>query len=391
MSQFGDEITMLALPWLLAESTASPLAVGALEAFLFLPVVVFGLQLGVIADRRSRRISLMQADVLRFVMLMSIASVAWFWGGPYLAHILVAVFVIGTAHALFEASAQAFLTDLVPIQAIVRANARLSFTEGLCIVAGPAIAGLLIAFMGASGAIAIDALTFALSFVALLLIGRRPETFSATREPMRAAMGDGFRAIKSQPLLRALMEVIACSNIGAAFVTALAVFYFQRTLHLEGWQAGVVYSVNGIGAIAASLVIPRLSTRIGLGRTVVVGVVIAGVGAALLPLATQRTWFVFATLSLTLIGFGVVSLVVASTSIRQRLVPGELLGRVTASYRTVVNGALVIGALIGGTIGQFVGLRVALGTGAAIYGVAVIFALSSALNAPDSPELSAET
>jgi MFS family permease len=204
-------------------------------------------------------------------------------------------------------------------------------------------------------------------------------------------MGDGFRAIKSQPLLRALMEVIACSNIGAAFVTALAVFYFQRTLHLEGWQAGVVYSVNGIGAIAASLVIPRLSTRIGLGRTVVVGVVIAGVGAALLPLATQRTWFVFATLSLTLIGFGVVSLVVASTSIRQRLVPGELLGRVTASYRTVVNGALVIGALIGGTIGQFVGLRVALGTGAAIYGVAVIFALSSALNAPDSPELSAET
>jgi predicted MFS family arabinose efflux permease len=149
--------------------------------------------------------------------------------------------------------------------------------------------------------------------------------------------------------------------------------------------------VNGIGAIAASLVIPRLSRAIGLGRSVVTGVAVAGVGAALLPLATHETWFVFATLSLMLIGFGVVSLVVSSTSIRQRLVPGELLGRVTASYRTVVNGALVIGALIGGTLGQFVGLRAALGTGAAIYGVAVVSALASSLNAPDPPELSVET
>ena len=258
-------------------------------------------------------------------------------------------------------------------------------------MAGPAIAGLLIALIGASGAIAVDALTFGLSFVAILLIGRRPETFSATRAPIRAAMGDGFRTIRAQPLLRGLMEVVSCSNIGAAFVTALAVFYFQRTLHLEGWQAGVVYSVNGIGAIAASLVIPRLSRRIGLGRSVVTGVAIAGVGAALLPLATHATWFVFATLSLTLLGFGVVTLVVSSASIRQRLVPGERLGRVTASYRTVVNGALVVGALLGGTLGQFAGLRVALSTGAVIYGVAVIAALSSSLNAPDPPELSAAT
>jgi MFS family permease len=391
MSQFGDEITMLALPWLLVEGTSSPLALGALEAFLFLPVVVFGLQLGVIADRRSRRISLMQADALRLVMLMSIASAAWIWGAPHLSHVLAAVFVIGIGHALFEASAPAFLTDLVPIQAIVQANARLSFTEGLCIVGGPATAGLLIALIGASGTIAIDAVTFGLSFGALLLIGRRPETFSHSRAPMRSAMGDGFRTIGAQPLLRAAMAVVACSNIGAAFVTGLAVFFFQRTLHLEGWQAGVVYSVNGIGAIAASLVIPRLSRAIGLGRSVVTGVAVAGVGAALLPLATHETWFVFATLSLMLIGFGVVSLVVSSTSIRQRLVPGELLGRVTASYRTVVNGALVIGALIGGTLGQFVGLRAALGTGAAIYGVAVVSALASSLNAPDPPELSVET
>lgn len=389
MSQFGDEITMLALPWLLAESTASPLAVGALEAFLFLPVVLFGLPLGVVADRRSRRTSLMQADALRLVMLMSIASASWLLGTPHLSHVLVAVFVIGIGHALFEASAQAFLTDLVPIEGIVQANARLSFTEGLCVVGGPAIAGLLIAFIGASGAIAIDALTFGLSFGALVLIGKRPETFSSMRGPMRAGMGDGFHTIGAQPLLRALMAVVACSNVGAAFVTGLAVFFFQRTLQLEGWQAGVVYSVNGIGAIAASLVIPHLSRKVGLTRSVVTGIGITGIGAALLPLATQATWFVFATLSFTLIGFGVVSLVVSSASIRQRLVPGELLGRVTASYRMIVNGALVIGALIGGTLGQYVGLRAALSTGSAIYGVAVISALFSSLNAPDPPELSA--
>ncbi len=391
MSQFGDEITMLALPWLLAESTASPLAVGALEAFLFLPVAFFGLPIGVVADRRSRRLSMMQADVLRLVMLMSIALVAWFVGTPQLVHVLVAAFVIGIGHAFFEASAQAFLPDLVPPQAIVRANARLSFTEGLCVVAGPAAAGLLIALIGASGAVAVDAVTFGLSFGAIWLIGRTTETLSKTSKPMRAAMGDGLRLFRGQPHLRALTSVVAIANVGAAFITALAVFFFQQTLNLEGWQAGVIYSVNGFGGIAASLLVSRLSSRVGLGRTVVVGLGVATVGAALLPFATHATWFVLATLALTLIGFGVVSMIVASASLRQRLVPGELLGRVTATYRAVVNGALVIGALIGGLLGQFVGLRMALSTGAAIYGLAVVFALFTVLSGPDPEELAAST
>lgn len=125
-SQFGDQITLLALPWLIADATASPLAVGALEAVAFAPMLLFGLPLGALADRRSRRRSMIEADVLRAILVASIPLTILFLDiGTSVALVLMITFFVGVGHALFEASAQAFLTDLVPADEIVRANARL--------------------------------------------------------------------------------------------------------------------------------------------------------------------------------------------------------------------------------------------------------------------------
>ncbi len=387
-SQFGDQITLLALPWLIADATASPLAVGALEAVAFAPMLLFGLPLGALADRRSRRRSMIEADVLRAILVASIPLTILFLDiGTSVALVLMITFFVGVGHALFEASAQAFLTDLVPPDEIVRANARLSLTEGLAEVVGPATAGVLIAVLGATGALAVDAATFALSAVALIAVTRVRERFSIDTSRMRTAIREGIQIVTRQRRLRTLTLVIGASNLGSGMVAGLIILFMQRTIGLEGWGAGLVYAVNGVGGIAASFVSQRLVHRFGISRTVLAGLTGAGAGFTLLAITTADWWFVTATTGMALIGLGVVTSFIASASLRQRIVPSELLGRVTTSYRTVVNGAVALGALTGGVVGEFVGVRVALLLGAGVYVSVTAVGFFTVLNSPDLPEI----
>lgn len=383
-SQFGDQITLLALPFLITDVTSSPLAVGALEAVAFAPMLLLGLPLGALADRRSRRRSMIQADVLRMLFVGSLpVLIIGLDLDTKIAYVLVIAFLVGLGNALFEASAQAFLTDLVPPVEIVRCNARLSLTEGIAEVVGPASAGVLIAALGATGALAIDAVTFGLSATALVAMVRVRERYSTAAPMMRTAIKEGLRIVVHEPRLRALTLVIAGSNLGSGIVAGLLILFLRRTVGLEGWGAGLLYALNGAGGIAASVVSQRLVSRIGVGRTVVSGMIGGAVGFCLLAVTSESTWYLTATLGMVLIGVGVVTAFIASASLRQRMVPSELLGRVTTSYRTVVNGAVALGALAGGVIGELIGVRPALLVGAGVYVAVTVSSFFTALNAPD--------
>lgn len=390
-SQFGDQITLLALPWLVATTTKSPLATGLLEAAAFAPVLIFGLPLGALADRRSRRRSMIQADVFRIALLLSVPVAVTMHGDALLGHIIAVAFLAGLSQALFEASAQPFLADLVPPSALVACNARLSFTEGLAEVAGPALAGVLIAVIGASDALIVDAGTFAISAIALASVWKVTERIDLAPAKYRHAIREGLRVLFRTPRLRALTLVQAGANLGSGVFAGLLVFFLQQTLDLSGWHAGLVYATNGLGGILAGLVATRLTRRVGVARVVLVGVIIGGIGFGLTAIATPSTWPVSATIGMGVIGFGVVTAVIASATLRQQAVPGEVLGRVTASYRTVVNGAIAVGAVIGGAIGNWVGVREGLVIGTAVYLLAGITGLASSLNAPDDPLAPAES
>src|SRR5262249_12479905 len=150
--------------------TGSPLAVGALEAFFFLPILLFGLVIGALADRRPRRRSMVQADLVRTVLLATVPLAVLASGRAPLAQVLTVAFCGGLARVLFDASAQAFVADLVPRSELVPANSRVALTDGAATIAGPGLAGVLIAVAGAAGAVAVDAGTFAFSAAALMLI-----------------------------------------------------------------------------------------------------------------------------------------------------------------------------------------------------------------------------
>jgi MFS family permease len=382
-SQFGDEITILALPWLVAQETGSPLAVGLLEALVFVPALIVGLPIGAWADRRSRRRSMVEADLARLVLLASIPLAVMFGLDPRLGHVMVVAFLAGAARILFEASAQAFLPDLVPREGIVRANARLSLTEGVAAVIGPTTAGILIATVSASGAIAVDAVTFAVSAAALSLVWVAKESYGVVHERVRSAIKTGIRATVRNQYVRALTLTVGVGNVGSGIVIGMLPIFLQRTLGVEGWQAGIIYACNGLGAIAAAAIAPRLAARIGVARAVLVGFGCATLGFLFVSISTASTWFVTATLGDGLVGFGIVVNIISSASLRQRTVPPGFLARVTVSYRLAVNGAVALGAVIGGVVGEVIGVREAIVFGVAIYLMVAIGATQTCLNGPD--------
>ena len=384
-SQFGDQITLIALPWLMAGSTGSPLATGALEAVAVAPVLFLGLPLGAFADRRSRRRSMIQADALRFVALLTIPVVAVVGDQAGAAQVLIVAFVVGIGTALFEASAQPFLTDLVEPRRLVTCNARISLTEGLAEVIGPVVGGLLIAGLGASGAVGADATTFVISGIAILCLHRVTERFSTAHTTYRFAIAEGLRLVAGLRRLRTLGLLQTGENFAAGMVLGLLVFFLQKVLGLGGFQAGLVYAANGVGGVAAGILAPRFTARIGVGRTQIWSEILAGVGFVILSTSTVDSWRVTATLGVGLVGLGVVTGIISSATLRQHLVPAELLGRVTTTFRTALSGGLALGALTGGIVGTFVGVRAGLVLGALIYLAVSLSGFFTSLNAPDPP------
>jgi len=385
-SQFGDEITLLALPWLVAEATESPLAVGLLQAFAFLPVLLLGLPLGVVADRRSRRRSMIESDLGRMALLGCLPLAVAVGAGSPIGLVLVVAFVAGACRSLFDAASQAFLADLVPSTEIVRSNARLSLTEGVAIVAGPTFAGILIAWIGAAGAITFDAATFAVSAAAVALMSPVSERRSSVLEGARDARRAGLVFIRNHVQVRSMTLALAAANLGSGIAGGLIVLFFQLTLRLPGWQAGLAYAANGVGVLVASALSPRLAARLGFGRTIIAGLGAGCVGFGLLAAAAGAARSPIAATGMAFIGLGVTISVVASASLRQRVVPGELLGRVTAGYRIVVSGAIAVGALVGGVLGEVAGVRVALAAATAIYLIVIVSVLFTPLNAAEPLE-----
>lgn len=382
-SQFGDEISVLALPWLVSEATGSPFAVGLLEALAFAPVLILGLPIGAVADRRSRKRSMVESDLLRVVLVGSIPLAAYLGSGENLAHIFSVVVAVGVFRILFEAASQAALPDMVTSGEIVEANARLGFTEGVAAISGPALAGLLIATIGTQGAILVDAITFAVSAAAIALIAIPRERIQESTERLRTAVRAGLSAVRRGLHLRALTLVGGAANVGAGMAIGMSVIFFQRTIGIEGWQAGLVYACNGIGGIAGSIVCIRVVTVLGMGRSVLVGLGLTTFGVALLAVTTTATWFATATTGDAIVGFGIAVAVVASASLRQHVAATRLLGRVTATYRIVVNGALAIGALGGGLLGELVSVRFAIVVAAALMAVVLAAGAFTVLNGSD--------
>ncbi len=351
-------MTILALPWLVLQLTQSPFQLGIVGALEFLPFLLFGLIVGVYADRWDRRRILLVADLVRFVMLASVPLAAFFHVLT-LAQLYLVAFIAGTARVWFEVAHYSMIPALVSPVRVVEANSSLEVTEGVSTLLGPALGGLLIKLLGAANALLADALSFLLAAVAWFSLGPRPAA-SPAEIGWRAQLAAGLHWVRHQRVILENTLSAVVLNIVFAAVTTVFVFYAQHELHFDAARTGLALGLAGIGPIAVATLAPVLRRRFRLGQLLLAELLLTGPLLALLdlaPILPAGPALLVVALSLGLSGGSAILGRILLRSYVQTAVPPPLLGRVNATIRVVAWGGVPVGAILGGTLTQLIGVR----------------------------------
>jgi MFS family permease len=368
ISLLGSQVTYVALPLIAAVTLdASPLEMGLLSAMGTLPILLLSLPAGAWLDRRRRRPILLLTNLGRTLLLAIIPVAAWL-DLLTMPLLYLVVLLIGVLSVLFDIAYQAFLPSLVQRQALLEGNSKLEISRSIAQVAGPSAGGLLVTLLSAPFAVALDALSFVVSAICIALI-RQPEPLQSQGSQRRQIWRDireGLAFVVRQPMLRSIVLVTGLGNLAGGGIFALHILLMTETLKLSPMMIGALLSLGGPSALLGALAVGRVAQPLGVGRTIVVGSLLFTIGDFCLALAAGPYWLTLALLALSqlLIGVGSTLYNVTVISLRQAITPDHLLGRVVASARMVAVGTQPVGALIGGVLGNAIGLRAAIFAGA---------------------------
>jgi MFS family permease len=360
-SLFGSEITALALPLMAVLALhVSPLQMGLLAAAGTAPFLLCSLLAGVWVDRRQRRSVLIATDIARAGLLLSIPLTTWL-GIVRIEQLYAVTFFAGVLGVFFEVAHYAYVPSLVGRETVVEANSKLQISYSAAEAGGPGVAGLLVQFISAPGAIAIDAVSFLVSAVLLRRIETpEPPVDSQPSRGVRHDVEAGLQALLGHQLLRPIVLASITDSIFLKGIAAIFVLYATRELEFSPVTLGVILAVGGIGAIPGALLSAPAAHRFGVGPTIIGGWLIGATTWLLIPLATGPLAAPVLAVSMLLVGVAGTIVNVQQWSLRQLVTPDELQGRVTASHRFLVYGAYPLGALLGGWLGTEIGLRPAI-------------------------------
>jgi MFS family permease len=362
VSQFGTQISLLAFPiTAVLILHANALELGILGTVQFLPFILVGLPAGVWVDRMRRRPILIAGDVGRAVALASI-PIAYELDALTLGQLYVVAFLTGVLTVFFDVAYQSFLPTLVGREHLVEGNGKLEISRSAAQIGGPGIGGQLIDVLTAPVAIALDALSFVGSAVLVLFIRRReeaPERHApdGTRPRMRADIAVGLRYVWGHPYLRSIAACTATANLFGNMAQVVLILFALDVLGLRPGEIGLVFSVASVSALLGAFLSTRLPRWVGVGPTIVGSAVIFSLPGLLLPLATKSTAIPL------LMGWGLLGAFanvvynVNQVSLRQAITPERLQGRMNATMRFMVWGTIPIGSMVGGLLGEAIGLR----------------------------------
>ncbi len=363
LSNLADGIFQVALPLIAIRYTQSPTAIAGLSFALALPWLLFALQAGALADRVDRRKIMFWSNTARALVLVALVP-AVATGAAAIWLLYAAALLLGTSETLYDTSAQSILPQLVDRDQLSRANSRLYAAELTANqFVGPPLGGLLVA-AGLVLAVATPAgLWFAAVALLLLLRGSfRVERIGRTT--LRADIAEGLRFLWHNRVLRSLAVLTGLFNLATNATFAVLVLHLVGPSSAAGLSDagyGILLTALAVGSLLGSFVAPWVERRLGrslsLALSMIGGAVMVGV-----PAATADPYLIGA-------GFvvgGVTTVIwnVIAVSLRQRIAPDRLLGRVNSGYRLVAWGTRPLGAAVGGALGQLFGLRLVFGVAA---------------------------
>ncbi|WP_371524625.1 MFS transporter [Streptomyces sp. NBC_01283] len=339
---------------------ATPFEVGVVAAAQYVPVLVVTLFIGMWLDRRPRRPTLLFTDVAGGLALLIIPVLSGL-DEFHLGMLYAVAFGFGSLVAIAEVCAQAYTPSLVRESELVAAIGRLEAVFTLVVVAAPGLGGLLMNWLGGSGAVLMGAVLYLIAALVLLSVNRRepPVVAPVTRERMVSEIAAGARLLLSIPVLRTLIGQAALFNFFEQAMLTLYTVYAASVVGVTPALLGLTVTLGAVGSMLGAVAAEQAERRWGLKRVVVASMAIASFAPVLIPLATDPTPLTVTiwSVSFVLYGFGLTVYNVFSTSTRQRLTPDHLRGRVAATTRLVAYGPLSAGTLLGGSLGSLFGAR----------------------------------
>ena len=378
LSNLADGVLKIAVPLAAVRLTDSPLLLGGLGMALSLPWLLLALPVGAIADRVDRRHAMLAANTGRAVVV-ALLTLAFATDLASIWLLYAAAFVVGIAEVLYDTTAQSVLPQVVGKDALPTANARLQGVEiATNQFVGPPLGGWLVG-IGVALAIGAPAALWTLAVVALLGMRgnyRPARDGGATAQPLvrslRADIREGLGFLLRNRVLRSLAMMTGLANLASSASGAVFVLFAvgpASRMGLTEPQFGLLTTASAAGAIAGSLVAGRITGRLGRARSIAASMVTFVVMAGT-PALTANPWLVGAAWALG--GFGIMVWNVIVVSLRQSITPNALLGRVNSCYRLLAWGTMPVGALVGGAIGEALGLRAVFVTGAALAAAAML-------------------
>jgi MFS family permease len=382
ISRFGSEISQLAIPLTAAlVLNASAFQMGLLGTFEFAPFLLLSLFAGVWVDRLRRKPILIVADIGRALLLGSIPLAAVL-GVLRIEQLYVVGFCTGILTVLFDVADQSYLPALVSRGHLVEGNSKLEMSRSVAQIAGPGVGGALVQLVSAPIAILVDAVSFLASAVCLATIRAReaaPVRHAHGGGSIWAELREGLVVVLGNPHLRSIAGCTATTNLFGNGMMAVYVLYATRELGIGPALLGIILAAGGPGALLGALLAGRMANRFGLGATIIGASLVGGLANLLVPLASGPELAIAALLLLASFVGGISNPVynINQVSLRQAITPDRLQGRMNASVRFIVWGTIPIGALIGGALGDAIGLRPTLALMAACSVLATLWILFS--------------
>lgn len=367
LSLVGSQVTFLALPLTAAVTLgASPVEMGVLGAIQYLPFLGLGLFAGAWVDRHRRRPVLIAADLGRAALLLLVPLAAWL-GVLRLEVVYAVALLTGSLRVFFDVAYTAVLPSLVAREQLVEGNSKLAVSQSVAQIAGPGLAGGLVQLLTAPTALTADALSFLLSALLLRQIhATEPPPTRLTQVRVRTEIGEGMRLVLGDPILRAFAVSGAVWNLAGNISFAVLLLFATRELDLEAGVLGLVFAGGSAGYLLGAVVAGRAANRFGLGPVILGTTVVAGSCRLLVPLAGGPAVVAASLLGVAWFGSSLAVAIanVHSLSLQQAVTPRRLQGRVNATMRFVGWGTVPIGAMLGGALGTWIGLRPTLAVGA---------------------------
>jgi MFS family permease len=383
LSLVGTLISYVALPVLVYRLSGSAFLTALVAALEALPYLLFGLFAGVASDRLDRKAVMVVADLVNAALVLTV-PVAYWLGWLTVPHVLVVAFVIPAIAVFFDGANFGALPMLVGRGRIAEANSAVWGAQTVVEIVIPSMVGVGLAVVSPASMLAVDAASYLVSASFIVRIRRDLHDSNRVRAPLGIRtlfreIGEGLRFLGGHAGVRTMTVIGTIQCVAGGGFVALMVVWCDQVLGIgtEGLRFGLVYASWSLGALVASIGLPRLLRRASAARialTALPASAVLGVTAALAP-----TWQL-AALGLLLWSGAYMLVVVNSISYRQEVTPEALMGRVNTAGRMLSWGVgWSLGAALGGLLGHVIGIHAALVVMTGFGFVAVAFAWASPL------------